>query len=115
MTPPAPAPVPAVTPAPVPAPSPLPAPAPEDTFETFEEEEVPTFEEDVPTFEEEAPEPAPEADRPLDAEKDIDAILAMALGNAPPPGSRPTAKPGVRETGSSMQSLLSKTKYRRGD
>ncbi len=57
----------------------------------------------------------PGEDRPLDAEKDIDAILAMALGKAPPPGSRPTAKPGVRESGSSMQSLLSKTKYRRND
>ena len=84
---------------------------PEETFETFDEAE--TFE----TFDEEPgePEPVHDGERPLDAEKDIDAILAMALGKAPPPGSRPTAKPGVRESGSSMQSLLSKTKYRRGD
>ncbi|UCC93410.1 MAG: hypothetical protein JSW25_01720, partial [Thermoplasmata archaeon] len=80
-----------------------------ETFETFEEAE--TFE----TFEEPVEEPVAGEDRPLDAEKDIDAILAMALGKAPPPGTRPTAKPGVREeTGTSMQSLLSKTKYRRG-
>jgi hypothetical protein len=82
----------------------------EEVFETFEEAE------EFPTFEEEEVAPAPEADQPLDAEKDIDSILAMALGKAPPPGSRPTAKPGVREkTDSSMQSLLSKTKYRRND
>jgi len=81
-----------------------------ESFETFEEAE--TFE----TFEEEAEAPATGDDRPLDAEKDIDSILAMALGKAPAPSSRPTAKPGVRtESGSSMQSLLSKTKYRRGN
>ena len=82
----------------------------EEVFETFEEAD------DFPTFEEEVEAPAIEADQPLDAEKDIDAILAMALGKAPPLASRPTAKPGVRQqTDSSMQSLLSKTKYRRGD
>jgi hypothetical protein len=69
--------------------------------------------EEFETFEEEVPEePAPEGEQ-LDAEKDIDKILAMALGKAPPPGSRPTAKPGVREDMTSpMGSLLSKTKYR---
>ncbi len=72
-------------------------------FETFEvEEEVAEFGE------------VDEEDRPLDAEKDIDSILAMALGKAPAPGTRPTAKPGEREElGSPMKSLMSKTKYRR--
>ncbi len=88
----------------------MPVPVQEEVFEPFEEAE------ELPTFEEEVVETAPEAERPLDAEKDIDSILAMALGKAPPPGSRPTAKPGVRkQTDSSMQSLLSKTKYRRSD
>ena len=104
------APAPAPVPAPAPAPGPPPVPQPEETFEAFEEAE--SFE----TFEEEVEAPAPGVDQPLDAEKDIDSILAMALGKAPAPSSRPTAKPGVRaETGNSMQSLLSKTKYRRGN
>ena len=96
--------------APPPAPAPAPTPEPVETFETFEEAE------ELPTFEEEVEVRVPETVEPLDAEKDIDAILAMALGKAPAPGSRPTAKPGVREEkSSSMGSLLSKTKYRRGD
>ncbi len=101
---PAPAPVPPPAPAPAPARAPVAAPAPVEVFETFEEEEV------IEEFSEEVDE-----GRPLDAEKDIDAILAMALGKSvPPKGTKPTAKPGVREEiGSPMQSLLSKTKYRR--
>jgi hypothetical protein len=106
---PAPVPAPAAQPPPQAAPAPAPTPAPEDTFETFEEAETfETFE----TFEEEPAAPPAEEDRPLDAEKDIDAILSMALGKSPPAKSRPTAKPGERDSSSSMQSLLSKTKYR---
>jgi hypothetical protein len=88
----------------VPSPQPPPAPAPSEEFETFEEEGA---------IEESSEEQG--AGRPLDAEKDIDAILAMALGkSAPPKGTKPTARPGVREElGSPMQSLMSKTKYRR--
>ena len=58
---------------------------------------------------------ARESDPSALAEKDIDAILSMALGkSAPPKGTKPTAKPGVREElGSPMKSLMSKTKYRR--
>ncbi len=100
---------PTVTPQPLPAPAPVPAPAPAPIavaeFETFEEEE------EVAEFGEVVEE---EVDRPLDAEKDIDSILAMALGKAPAPGTRPTARPGEREElGSPMKSLMSKTKYRR--
>jgi hypothetical protein len=74
---------------------------------TFEEE-VPTFEEEFETFEEAAE--APPEDRPLDAEKDIDAILAMALGKEPPPAGKGT---GEREDlGSPMQSILAKAKYK---
>jgi hypothetical protein len=62
------------------------------------------------------PETAPEAveaQQPLDAEKDIDQILAMALGKSPASKTRPTAEPGVREDMTSpMSTLLSKTKYR---
>ena len=95
------APQPAPAPAYVPAPVPVAAPVAVAEFETFEEEEVAEFGE-------------VEDDRPLDAEKDIDSILAMALGKAPAPGTRPTAKPGQREElGSPMKSLMSKTKYRR--
>ncbi len=73
--------------------------------------EFETFEEEVEEFGEVEEE---KEDRPLDAEKDIDSILAMALGKAPAPGTRPTAKPGEREElGSPMKSLMSKTKYRR--
>ena len=105
--PPVPAPMPVTAPPAAPAPAPAPTPEPVETFEEAEE---------FATFEEEVEAQVPEADKPLDAEKDIDAILAMALGKAPTPGSRPTAKPGVREEKStSMGSLLSKTKYRRGD
>jgi hypothetical protein len=95
---------------------------PADEFETFED--VPEAVPATPAYDaapapmaEFEPEPAPEAEAEpggLDAEKDIDAILAMALGKAPAPSSRPTAKPGVREDiGSPMTTLLSKTKYRR--
>jgi hypothetical protein len=105
---PAPAPAPPPGPAPAPAPVPTPAPMAEETFETFED-----VAEEVPAFDEVVEEPG---EQPLDAEKDIDAILAMALGKTPPPKSRPTAEPGVREDmGSPMHSLLAKTKYRRGD
>jgi len=112
-----PAPRPAAMPpaAPAPVPAPAPAPPPVDEFETFEEE-VATFEaepEPTPTPTP-APEPEPEG-RPLDAEKDIGAILAMALGKAPPPKSKPTARPGVRETATPMQNILAKSKYRRND
>lgn len=120
-----PPPPPAATPAPRPAAAapmvpvaPPPAPAAAvDEFETFEEE-MATFEEETAPAPAPAPAPEPEprpGERPLDAEKDIDAILAMALGKAPPPKSRPTAKPGVRETSTPMQNILAKSKYRRND
>ena len=88
-----------------------PPPAPVDDFTPFVDE--------VAEFEPE-PDGAAAADaapageeRPLDAEKDIDKILAMALGKAPPPKTRPTARPGVREDLSSpISTLMSKTKYR---
>jgi len=116
-----PPPPPAATPAPRPAamppaaPAPAPAPPPVDEFETFEEE-VATFEAEPEPMPAPAPAPEPEPEgRPLDAEKDIDAILAMALGKAPPPKSKPTARPGVRETTTPMQNILAKSKYRRND
>ncbi len=83
----------------------------EDEVAEFEPEAEPV---PMPESREEAPKAEAAAEgAPLHAEKDIDKILAMALGKAPPPKSRPTAKPGVREDLSSpISTLMSKTKYK---
>jgi hypothetical protein len=84
----------------------------EDEVAEFEPEPEPV---PIPEARGEAPkaELAVDDGQPLHAEKDIDKILAMALGKSPPPKTRPTSKPGVREDLSSpISTLMSKTKYK---
>jgi hypothetical protein len=95
-----------------------PAPAPVEEFETVPEavdDFAPVDEEPVEEFgevEEGAAEGAGE--KPLDMEKDIDKILAMALGKGPPPRGRTAAKPGARQDLSTpIDTLMTKAKYRR--
>jgi hypothetical protein len=119
--PPAPPPLPPPLPPPPTVPSPVtyaPAEAPVEDFEAVPDvvdDFAPVDEEPMEEFGEVEEERAPaEAGKPLDMEKDIDKILAMALGKAPPPKDKGASKPGARQDlGSPIDTLMTKAKYRR--
>jgi hypothetical protein len=95
-----------------------PAEAPVEDFEAVPdvvEDFAPVDEGPMEEFGEVEEEGAPEeAGKPLDMEKDINKILAMALGKAPPPKGKAAAKPGARQDLSSpIDTLMTKAKYRR--